>query len=325
VLCSVGDWAVAKLIFPRELKEGRLRFPSRKDSKTTNYRVAILGDRRCIRILPGLGKIGAVIPMPVQSRRKRDLFAYNYVIRPSLRLLGIKSRSMLPNHGKSIRSVVFDEFCSELDIQGPMESFVEETRKRLVRSVKPVPRTKNILVHLFRQADYRMLREETLERIAQSICAELPKRKIVALYRGDWEKGQAEHFAASCRRYGSECEAVSLPLKDVATLASSSFLFVGVDHGISHLASLLCTRSIVIYGGSRRKNDMHLLWPPQIEGEMKPASKNISVLKGDGRMAVLVHPSREEYLAHPKEDPMLINSIVTYDTVRKALRLAKEA
>jgi hypothetical protein len=314
---------LATLLFNGE--KDRLRFlrPRTVLSKKTDYRITVLGDRRCLGTVIALGtRAGTLLPIPIQARRKSERLLYDNLVIPSLRLFGVPSQKVLPNPGERVGRLVFRQFCKELGKTGSLAELAGDVRRRLARATGSKPEIRGaILVHLFRNLDYKLLGDEKLSLIAKCLGEEFPGCSVVLLFNGPWEKERAEYFSSACQRFSIRCKLLSPPLKDIIPLSASARLYLGVDHGVSHLASLFCRRSVVIYGGSTRMSDIHLLWPPQLDGQVKQYSENLSLIKGKARLAVLLHPSAGQYLSSAR-NPTLINRIVTYDTVRMALRLA---
>ena len=322
---------VAQLIFPREMRKGDLRLiqPEQALSEKARYDVAVLGDRRSLGAVMkmGKGRLGMVLPQPFHARRRKEIFLYNWGAWPLLRLSGIRSGHMVPNQGEAVGASVFGIFCDAIGKKASYPDEAEEVRERMRSSIKAGRGKggKTILVHLFRDLDYKKIENAKLDIIAECLSKQFPGYQVITLLdaKSPWEKEHAEHFSASCISHGMRCSLLSPTLEEAGRLAFSASLYLGVDHGISHLASMFCPRSIILYGGSARQMGVHALWPPQIAGRRTEISKNISRIQGNGRMAVLLHPSDDEYFSNPKNDSVLINRIITRESVETVLDLVK--
>ncbi len=331
VFTSGSPQKVAQLIFAREMKKGDLRLipPKQVLAEKTRYDIAVVGDRRSLGTIMKMGKdrLGMVLPQPFHARRKNEILLYNWGARPLLRLSGIRSRHMVPNQGEAVGASVFGLFCDAIKEKGSYPDQAREVRERMRSSLKAGKGKsgKTILVHLFRDLDYKKIENAKLDIIAECLSKQFPDYRVITLLdaKSQWEKEHAEHFSASCTSHGMRCSLLSPSLEEAGRLACSASLYLGVDHGISHLASMFCARSIVVYGGSARQMGVHALWPPQITGKRTEISKNISRIQGEGRTAVLLHPSDDEYFSNPKNDSVLINRIITRESVETALGLAR--
>ena len=324
ILYTTGDpELITQLIFKKELKSGKVQLLKTLSEKSS-YAIAILGDRRCIGTVLSLGSnIGILLPIPIQATRKRDIFLYNNLLKHLFTLRGMRHYPVTANPGKSIRYIVFEEFCQVIGKKASYNDYLEDVQCRIF--ARPPFGSNHILVHLFRDLWYKRLSKDSLSILARCLGEAYPDSVVNLLFNplNEFEKEHAQYFATACKQNGLKVSLISLSLKEIAASASSAKLYLGVDHGISHLASLFCNNTMVIYGGSRKFSDIHLLWPPQVEGMMKIHSENISYVRGK-RTAVLLHPSSDQYLSHQKEDSKLINSILTYDNVSSALKLVKK-
>jgi ADP-heptose:LPS heptosyltransferase len=309
--------AIAKLLYPKELREGKLRLLKAPEGA---YEITIIGDRRLLLQARSMGKnAGTTIPVPVQSVRKKDLFIYNCFARPLLALSGCRPRKMLPNPGKRLSSILLEEICEVMGKTASHDQLLERVAARL--GVKPTTE-KTILVHLFRDVPYRRLDQESMRKIAAALAANYPKSKITVMAGNGWEAEQAAIFAKLCADAKLDAGVIRPKLEEIPGLAARAQLYVGVDHGATHLATLAAPKSLVLYGGSRHYCNMHLIWPPQAGGPPEKITENITIMHGK-LTALIIHPSEKECLAERTPNPKLINSIVTNENLKKALGLVK--
>jgi hypothetical protein len=323
--------AIAHLLFPAELSDGRLRFIHVRNMEHTaerHYAVVLIGNRRWFGPILAMGgqRLGTAIPIPIQDHKHHLLFFYNNLMRPLLQLRGVRTLARLPTRERSVRAIVFEQLSEAIGGGPSLKEMVAEVRSRALASAfhgsRRPSRKKMLLVHIFREVPYSRMNPESLQVTASCLAERFPSHKVIALSGGAWERQMAEAFASSCKQHGLDCEVLSPSLEEVVRLAASTDLFISVDHGILHLASLVCRRSLVIYGGCRSHSDLNTLWPPQLIGEAEKMGAHFTRIREGERTAILLHPSHEEYLAQGRMTPILINRIVTCDNVRMALRLA---
>ncbi len=341
VVYTTGDpLPIGKLFFEKEIKGGLLRFLKKSEfssAKSSEYDFTILADRRLFSLAMEMGKqAGCVIPIPLQKKRVGERLLYNCVFRPVLWLCGAHPKEILANSNERISKVVFEQFVHVAKIKASYSQFFERVRSRIeikMSGQTPHMYSKSkkqlkggtILVHLFRDLDYKRIDNNHLALAAKVICEEFPSHTVLVLTNpnNQWEKEAAEFFSKECNSNNLVAKLISPALPEICSLSLSASLYVGVDHGISHLASMFCPLSVVIYGGSKKLSLIHLLWPPQIDGEVKNLTSNLSLLMGKNRSALLLHPSENEYYNQSVKNSTLINAIM--DNFKEAIMIAKNS
>jgi hypothetical protein len=313
---------IAALLFGRHGEE-HVRFGRADQFRGLRYHAAILFDRH---LLPGFWLRPSaydLLAMPVPERRRAQLLFYNAAVRAAMRLRGARARPLRASPGTSIGQLAFEDFAGYLGVAAQYSTHIPRVRALLRPAEEPPAR--QVVVHLFRDQSFKRLEPQTLSRVAQVLASAVTgAAEWLAVYdsASPFERQAAERVIQVFRSLNLRANLRgSPPLEEVVKLLASARLYAGVDHGISHLAGLLCPRSLVLYGGSQRHNDIHLLWRPLVEGEPVSHGPQVTSIESDTCRVALVHPAREEYSAQEAPDSRLINDVATAENLRRALGL----
>ncbi|GEM_PF-6872606 len=315
---------IGPLLFPGPVEEGRLRFAGGAASAGERYDVTIVFDRKVMGRVLLRGGSRDVLTIPVLAHRRMRIAIYNGVIATALRLRGLAPRAMRANPGRGIGQMVFEDFAGYLGVAADYHSCVPRVRALCLPPAAGPPGS--FLVHLFRDHPLRRLEDAALERIAEALTgtAGAPGGEFLLLFdpQSPFEAQAARKFAGMLSSSGRAGRLLAAPpLAEVALHLAAAPLYVGIDHGISQLAGLLSTRSLLLYGGFRNHSGVHRTWQPVMEAEPVEETPHVSVMRSRGRAVAMIHPAPAEYLAHRREDSALINRAATPQHLRLALHL----
>lgn len=134
----------------------------------------------------------------------------------------------------------------------------------------------SLIVHIFRNSPDRVFSREKLRELAH--WCDLRKKKIIVLYnsKDSAESQMASEFISFCRESKSDVQDIGFTeLPKLIGLLRSANLYLGVDHGVSHLAAFNARKGIIIHGGGPRWKNVHVVWRPVKGTTWKNVAKNI--------------------------------------------------
>ena len=329
VICTSKGFAnLDYVVFEKEKNFDAIRFLSDFD-KSATYETVFLLDKK--GIIPSINlllksKLKSLIPQSIQKNRSFERLVFNFTIRPLFGVFGSVCSPIFSNDSVPVWKFLFDSFCKKFSISADFNLVVESLKSKLnsqlVSSSKiTIPKEKFLVVHLFRDLDFKLLNSSSYLEIARFLKDNYSQYEILLLCNlsNSAETKQLSRFEDNLRSLGLKFRILpKLTFFDIIKIANSTPIYLGLDHGISHLFALFCKRSVLLYGSTKKRPHIDLLWPPLITGEQIEVSPEIRSLKNSNSSCVIIHASSDDYLLSFDAPNYLLNKTITQINLKTA-------
>lgn len=330
VICEKKSFGnMDSIIFFKEKRLDAIRFISSLD-KSRSYDAVFLMDRKGIiqsLLFAKNSKLKNLSISPVQSRRKFEIIAFNFLIAPLFSFFGTKCSKLKSNDSKPTYLSIFDS----LKVLFPSQNTFDICLSNLVARLNSVsssniqaPKSPYALIHLFRDLDFKTLSDSSFYNIAKFLSENYKDTQFLLLCNLENVRERSLLLTFENHLKSFNLSFRILPKSnylEIMNFAKDAQFYLGLDHGISHLCSLFSKKSVILYGATITRPYIDLLWPPMVFGETIQISPYVRNIRSTPLDVSIIHPSDQDYSSADKKDPsFLLNKNINPDNLKLAFK-----